>query len=95
MRLRWTQVREGMSIRYWTPRTSRCSTGGHSTHHRASLSDLGAPWCRHTGVYLLNNASARVNGIWMLSVSHRVAWRQPRMLWDALMGREWLRHHHC
>lgn len=94
MRLRWAQVREGVSIRYRTPRASCCSTRRHSTHHRTGLSDLGSPWARNTGMHLLNHASTRVNGIWMLSVSHRVAWRQPRMLWDALMGRERLRHHH-
>ena len=30
----------------------------------------------------------------MLTGGHWVTWRQTGMLWDALMGRERLRHHH-
>ena len=94
MRLRRAQMRECMGIGYWTPRACRASTRRHSTHHRTGLADLRPSWHRNPGVYLLHHPSTRMDGIRMLSVGHRMAWRQTRMLRNALMGRERLRHHH-
>lgn len=94
LRLCGTQMGKGMSIRDRTPRARRRRPGRHSTHHRTRLCHLRAPGSRHPGMDLLDNASAGMGGIWMLSVGHRMTRRQPRMLWDALMGRKWLRHHH-
>lgn len=94
MRLRRAQMRESMSIGYWTPRACSTSTRRHSTHHRTGLADLRPSWHRNPGMHLLDHSSTGMNSIWMLSVCHGMTWRQPRMLWDALMGRERLRHHH-
>lgn len=94
MRLRRAQMRECMGIGYWTSRACSASTRGHSTHHRTGLADLGPSRHRNPGVHLRDHASTWMNGIRMLSVGHRMAWRQTRMLRNALMGRERLRHHH-
>jgi hypothetical protein len=45
-------------------------------------------------MHLLDHARPGVTGVWVLA-SHWVMTRGHAMLWDALMGSERLRHHHC
>ena len=92
VRLSRAKMREGMSL-CSTPRTSCASARRHPTHHRSALTDLRTSWCRHSGMHLLDHASTGMS-IGMLTGSHWMTWRQARMLWDALMGRKRLRHHH-
>lgn len=83
---------EGMSL-HGATRTSGPCARRHASHHRSALSHLRSSWSGHTGMDGLDHAGTGV-GIWVLSGGHWMTGRQPRMLWDALMGRIWLRHHH-
>lgn len=74
-------------------------TGGgtwrHPSHHRPWLTDLRTGGGRDSWMHLLHHASPRTlhAHIRMLSLSHRVTWRQARMR-HALMNSIWLSHHH-
>lgn len=88
------QMGHGVGIGHGAARTRSPSARGHPTHHRTRLAHLGSSWCGNTRVHLLYHARAGVTSIWVLT-GHWVVTRGQAVLWDALMGSEWLRHHHC